>query len=60
MNYNWLPIQKVNLPKWEETCPVGEFRILLQDQFTNLLSGVLPGKLTGKYNSVLISGVKIP
>jgi hypothetical protein len=48
--YNWFNVQSENRAKWEELCPVGEYRILP----SNALSGVLPEALINQYNSVFI------
>jgi hypothetical protein len=48
--YNWFNIQNEDRAKWEELCPVGEYRILP----SNVLSGVLPEALIKQFSSVFI------
>ena len=48
--YNWFNIQNENRAKWEELCPVGEYRILP----SNVLSGILPEALINQFGSMFI------
>lgn len=48
--YHWLNIQNENRAKWEELCPVGEYRILPSE----VLAGVLPEALINQFSSVFI------
>jgi hypothetical protein len=48
--YNWSHIQNESRVKWEELCPVGEYRILP----SNVLSGLLPEALINQFNSVFV------
>jgi len=56
MKTTFLDVSNEDRTKWEEICPLDEFRVISGSVIPYLLNSVLPEDLTRKYDSVLIAG----